>query len=227
MAADTIAHTVCQAVPHRQLVFTIPKRLRLYFRYHRGLLGELARAVWESVVEVYRDVLGRDDRVPGLIAGIQTFGELVHFRPHIHAIATDGGFLPDGTFLCLPRIDTGRLLTAWQTKVFEFRLAAKKIDQPIVEHSVAAGPLLLQRGQQRLFVSLRHGGFATIRPVHPVLSVQPGTSGPPDGRRIGAVTGRTGPLPPPGLIKKGDWLHNMLYLHFSASTIACGACPLF
>ncbi len=97
------------------------------------LLGELARAAWESVVEVVRDVLGRDDLVPGLIAGIQTFGELVHFHPHIHAIATDGGFLPNGTFVCLPKIDTGRLLAAWQTKVFEFLLAAEKIDQPTVD----------------------------------------------------------------------------------------------
>ena len=59
------------------------------------------RAAWESVVEVYRDVLGRDDLVPGLIAGIQTFGELVPFHPHVQAIATDGGFLPNGTFVCL------------------------------------------------------------------------------------------------------------------------------
>ncbi len=88
LAADTIAHTICHAAGHRQLVFTIPKRLRLYFRYDRSLLGELARAAWESVVKVVRDVLGRDDVVPGLIAGIQTFGELFHFHPHIHAIAT-------------------------------------------------------------------------------------------------------------------------------------------
>ena len=26
LAAETIAHTICQAVPHRQLVFTIPKQ---------------------------------------------------------------------------------------------------------------------------------------------------------------------------------------------------------
>ena len=90
LAAETIAHTICQAVPHRQLVFTIPKRLRLYFRYDRRLLGALARAAWDSVVEVYRDVLQREDVLPGPIAGIQTFGELVHFHPHIHAIATVG-----------------------------------------------------------------------------------------------------------------------------------------
>jgi hypothetical protein len=46
LAAETIADTICAPVPHRQLVFTIPKRLRLYCRYDRSLLGDLARAAW-------------------------------------------------------------------------------------------------------------------------------------------------------------------------------------
>jgi hypothetical protein len=33
-------------VPHRQVVFTIPKRLRPYFRYDRALLGDLAACAW-------------------------------------------------------------------------------------------------------------------------------------------------------------------------------------
>ncbi|MDA1278415.1 MAG: transposase [Verrucomicrobia bacterium] len=132
LAADTIAHTICLAVPHRQLVFTIPKRLRLFFRFDRRLLGDLARAAWETVAEVYREVLGREDALPGMIAGIQSFGQLVHWNAHIHAIVTDGCFAPDGTFICLPRIDTDRLLKAWEPKVFEFLLAAGKIDDRTV-----------------------------------------------------------------------------------------------
>ena len=77
-------------VPHRQVLFTIPKRLRIYCRYDRGLLGELARAAWLTVAEVYRQVLDRDDVTPGMVAGIQTFGELIHFHPHFHPIAFDG-----------------------------------------------------------------------------------------------------------------------------------------
>ena len=38
-----IARDVCEAVPHRQFVFTIPKRLRLFFRFDHKLLGELPR----------------------------------------------------------------------------------------------------------------------------------------------------------------------------------------
>ncbi len=84
-------------------------------------------------MEVYRQVLGRSDVKPGMVAGIQTFGELIHFHPHIHVIATDGGFTPDRAFLCLPKIDTQLLLLAWQNKVFDLLLAAGKIDQEMVD----------------------------------------------------------------------------------------------
>jgi hypothetical protein len=133
LMAHTVAQSICQSVPHRQLVFTIPKRFRIYFRLDRSLLGGLARAAWETVRDVYRRTLGRDDVLPGMIAGIQTFGELVHFHPHIHALVTDGGFLPDGTFVRLPRIGRDLLLTAWQSKVFDLLLAADKIDQDTVD----------------------------------------------------------------------------------------------
>jgi len=133
LAADNIADSVCAPVPHRQLVFTIPKRLRIYCRLDRQLLGELARAAWLTVVEVYRQMLHRDDVTPAMVAGIQTFGELIHYHPHIHAIATDGAFASDGTFLCLPKSDSQRLLPAWQTKIFELLLATGKIEQQTVD----------------------------------------------------------------------------------------------
>ena len=36
-------------VPHRQVVFTIPKRLRIFFRYDRKLLGDLAVCAWRAI----------------------------------------------------------------------------------------------------------------------------------------------------------------------------------
>jgi Transposase zinc-binding domain len=66
LAADTISHAICQAVLHRQLVFTIPKRLRPYFRHDRSLLGHLACAAWETVSQVYCEVLDREDILPDI-----------------------------------------------------------------------------------------------------------------------------------------------------------------
>ena len=81
---------ICLPVPHRQYVWTIPKRLRIFFR-ERRLLGELARLAWDSIREASGDRLGRSDVLPGMIAGIQTFGELLKASTWC---ATADGILP-------------------------------------------------------------------------------------------------------------------------------------
>jgi len=59
-----IAENICARVPHRQFVFTMPKRFRLYFRFNRELLRKLPRLAWETVLEACRAVLGRNDVTP-------------------------------------------------------------------------------------------------------------------------------------------------------------------
>ncbi|MHC5008281.1 MAG: transposase, partial [Planctomycetota bacterium] len=109
-----------------------PKRLRIFFRYDRRLLGELPRLAWQTVLEVSRAVLDRRDVCPGMVAGIHTFGQLVHFHPHIHALTTDGAFAPDGTFIPLPELDPQPFERLWQKKVFDLLLMRGKIDQALV-----------------------------------------------------------------------------------------------
>ena len=132
ITADRIAGTLCAPVAHRQFVFTIPKRLRIFFRFDRRLLGELPRFAWQTVLEVYRAVLDRQDVTPGMIAAIHTFGELVHWHPHLHALVTDGAFAPDGTFIPLPALDGEPFEKLWQKKVFDLLLKRRKIDQSLV-----------------------------------------------------------------------------------------------
>ncbi len=43
---------------HRHLTFSIPRRLRVYFRNHRGLLAGLSRCAWEATIEALRQELG-------------------------------------------------------------------------------------------------------------------------------------------------------------------------
>jgi len=62
--AAHIVRDVCAPVCHRQFVFTIPKRLRIFFRFDRRLPGELPRLAWQTVLEVYRAVLDRSDVTP-------------------------------------------------------------------------------------------------------------------------------------------------------------------
>ncbi|MBM3881032.1 MAG: transposase [Verrucomicrobia bacterium] len=88
--AGWVAEHICAEVPHRQFVFTIPKRLRIYFRFERRLLGELCRAAARTVITVYRAASGRPDALPGMVGALQTFGQLIHWHPHIHALVSEG-----------------------------------------------------------------------------------------------------------------------------------------
>ena len=47
--------------------------------------------------------------VPGVIVAIQTFGDLVNFHPHLHAIVSDGLLAPNAWFYVLPKIDVPKL----------------------------------------------------------------------------------------------------------------------
>jgi len=77
-------------VPHRQVVFTIPKMLRIFFKYKRRLLGSLCRAAVQALLHYFQATTGFELR-PGVIAVIQSFGQKINFHPHIHCLVTEGG----------------------------------------------------------------------------------------------------------------------------------------
>ncbi len=64
------------AVPHRQVVVTVPNRLRAYFQHNRRQLGLLSRVVCQTVREYARAAVGEREAVPGVIACVQSFGSL-------------------------------------------------------------------------------------------------------------------------------------------------------
>jgi hypothetical protein len=51
--AEHVEQNVLGEVPIRQYVATIPKMLRLCFKYDRKLLGELSRCFYESIKEIF------------------------------------------------------------------------------------------------------------------------------------------------------------------------------
>ena len=128
-----VREEVFAEVPHRQFVFTIPKRLRIYFRFNRELLGQLPKIAYELIQEVYQAVLGRDDVVPGMVADVQTFGELARWHPHVHAVVSDGVFTPDGMFIPLPTLAVEPFLKLWEHKVFKLLLDEGLITRETVE----------------------------------------------------------------------------------------------
>jgi hypothetical protein len=129
-----VAEDVCFPVAHRQVVFTIPKRLRIHARFDRKLLGKLSSCAWSCIKAEVQHMLEREDVVPGMIAAIQTFGTLLHWNPHIHSLVTCGAYTPEGEFLNLPEFDMDSLLVAWQEAVFALYLAEGKIEPEVVEN---------------------------------------------------------------------------------------------
>ncbi len=129
-----VAEDVCLPVAHRQVVFTIPKRLRVHARFDRKLLGKLSSCAWTCIKAEVQRMLEREDVVPGMIAAIQTFGQLIHWNPHIHSLVTCGAFTPEGEFLELPEFDMDSLLVAWQEAVFDLYLSEGKIEPEVVQN---------------------------------------------------------------------------------------------
>jgi ribosomal protein S27E len=71
-------------VAHRQVVFTVPKMLRIFFKYNRKLLGDLCRCAVKTLT-VYFKAVSDEDLVPGIIASIQTFEDRINLHPHLRS----------------------------------------------------------------------------------------------------------------------------------------------
>ena len=83
--------TLLAPVPHRQVVLTIPKRLRAHCLYRRRLLGEIARVAARTVTATIRTLTGERELTVGIVACLQTHGSRANWHPHLHLHVTDGG----------------------------------------------------------------------------------------------------------------------------------------
>jgi hypothetical protein len=121
--------TLLAPVPHRQVVLTIPKRLRAYGLYRRRLLGEIARVAARTVTAAIRTLTGERDLAVGIVACLQTHGSRANWHPHRHLLVTDGGFRPDGTVVSWPAHDTARLTEAFRRAVLRLFVRLELFDE--------------------------------------------------------------------------------------------------
>ena len=98
--AEHIYSEVIEDVPHRHTVFTIPKRLRVFFKYDRKLNTILFRAAWGALSQV----LGINERELAAIFTGQTTGEALNYHPHLHGLLADG-YWKDGVFTRFAEVD--------------------------------------------------------------------------------------------------------------------------
>jgi hypothetical protein len=124
---------VLKAVPHRHFIFSIPKILRRYFLYDRGLLSELSRCGWESLKAFFQEAMPEENAEPGAVIAIQSFGDFLGFNPHLHILGTDGCFYGGGMFRVAPRFETRHLEEIFRHKTFKMLLARKKITEDLID----------------------------------------------------------------------------------------------
>ena len=124
---EFVRHQVVQQVPHRQIVLTIPKRLRRAFQFDRRMLTDLCQAAWLSLRDVIRTRLGTPTGQPGVIVAIQTFGDYLHFHPHLHILISDGVFVGTHTFHALHRTDWDQVTELLRARVLKFFVKKKKL----------------------------------------------------------------------------------------------------
>lgn len=90
-----LAERLLAPVAHRQVVLTLPKRLRAYFLPDRRRLGLLSRVAVRTLREYVQVAVGEREAVPGVFVCVQTFGSVAHLHPHLHVLMNDGAFRRD------------------------------------------------------------------------------------------------------------------------------------
>ncbi len=87
--AEHLESPVLLLHPHRHVVWSIPKRLRVYFRYDRSLIKHLYKAAWHAWRDTLADAI--PDAKTGAVMALHTAGDLLNFHPHIHSLCLEGG----------------------------------------------------------------------------------------------------------------------------------------
>lgn len=158
--AENLHVNVLETVPHRHAVFTLPKRLRPYFRYNRKLHQVLFKAAWESVHEMYQALM--PDGIPAAVLALHSAGDALNHNPHVHGIIADGVF-QDDTFTPLPKLSVTKLHRLFAHKVMSALKRKRLITDTVIaqitcqNHSGFSAwlgkPIKPQDSEQRLFVA--------------------------------------------------------------------------
>jgi hypothetical protein len=151
--AALLAEEVFEEVGHAQWVFVMPKMLRPYFLHHRELLGGLAHAAWETVLELMRTAAGDEGMRPGMVAVVQTAGDLANWHPHVHALVSRGGWTRESEWIPVAFVDEHAAELLFRHKVIR----------------LLQGVGLLSEERTELLLSWRHSGFS----VHNSVRVEP------------------------------------------------------
>ena len=119
-------------LPHRQFVFSFPKALRVFFKHDRRLFSEVSRLLFDVIHSFYTVAAGRPIRTASVLA-YQSYGDLLRFNPHSHALILEGGFDRAGRFVFIPLSDLTRMTQYLRRRVVKFFRDKRLISEDFAE----------------------------------------------------------------------------------------------
>ena len=143
LLAEHLSENVLLNLPHRQLVLSVPKALRIYFKNDRNLFADVSKIIF-SIINDYYNEAAKTTVKTGAVISYQSFGDMVRSNPHYHCIILEGGIDDKGCFHYLPIKDTSQL-----AEVFRRRVIKYLDDKGLLERSFALNLL-----------SWKHSGFS-------------------------------------------------------------------
>jgi len=131
---EFLNNEVLKEVPHRQWVFSLPKRLRVYFLFDRKLLVKLSQCAWKVLSRYLEQSVSSGNPIPAAVIAVQTFGDLLNFNPHLHIIAPDGCFDAEGNFMQGAAPQASELEGLFRAEVLKMLKREKKINDAVIEN---------------------------------------------------------------------------------------------
>ena len=146
--SEHLSENVLLKLPHRQFVFTLPKLLRVYFKYNRNLFEDVSRITFSIIHDFYNETAKAAVKT-GVFVSYQSYGDLMRWNPHWHCIILEGGLDEKNSFHHIPFKDTSRL-----TEVFRRRVIKLFVDKGLLDRIFALKIL-----------SWKHSGFSVDNSV--------------------------------------------------------------
>jgi hypothetical protein len=113
----------------------------------------LARVAWETVRELMCAAAAEEGLRPGMVAVVQTAGDLGNWHPHVHALVSRGGWTRGWKWVPVPNVDERAAELLFRHKVLR----------------LLQDEGLLSEERTELLLSWRHSGFS----VHKRVRVEP------------------------------------------------------